>query len=206
VSRRRIVPAVVAVVLATTLLAGCKSNVGAAARVDGTRISESDVNQYVSPKGVASDVAAQANGQQPAPRSQILHYLVQAQLFEHVLAHFGIHPTDGQLEAQHDAAAQTLLQTQLAGADLDRTLDRQLPRAGIRSSFRSRFLRTLELEYLIIRDRKLTQFSQLLAVVQQARVKVSVSPRYGTWDAKNLQLNGQPPLPSFVTQQPVTGG
>ena len=205
-SRRRIVPALVAAALATTLLAGCKSNVGVAARVDGATISESDVNKYVSPKGVASAVAAQAGDQTVSPRAEILHFLIQEQVFERTLRSLNVRPSAGELAAQHDAAASTLLQTQLTGADLDRTLDRQLPRSGVRAAFRNTFLRVQELEYLLITKRKLTQFSQLVAIVRQAGIKVSVSPRYGTWDAANLQLNGKSPLPSFVSAQPAPGG
>jgi len=206
VSRRRIVPVLVAAALAATLLAGCKSNVGVAARVNGASISESDVNKYVSPKGVASAVAAQAAGQTVSPRAEILHFLIQEQVFERTLQHLNIRPSAGELAAQHDQAASTLLQTQLTGADLDRTLDRQLPRSGVRASFRNTFLRVQELEYLLITKRKLTQFSQLVAIVRRAGIKVSVSPRYGTWDAANLQLNGKSPLPSFVSAQPAAGG
>ena len=205
-SRRRIVAAFVAAALATTLLAGCKSNVGVAARVDGTTISESDVNKYLNPKGVASEVAAQSGAQTVSPRAEILHFLVQEQVFERTLRSLNIRPTAGDLAAQHDAAASTLLQTQLTGADLDRALDRQLPRSGVRASFRNTFLRVQELEYLLISKRNLTQFSQLVALVRKAGVKVSVSPRYGSWDAANLQLNNKSPLPSFVSAQPVAGG
>jgi hypothetical protein len=206
VSRRRIVPALVAAALAVTVLAGCKSNVGVAARVSGTTISESDVNKYVSPKGVASSAAAQGGDQAPSPRSEILHFLIQEQVFQKTLRHQGIRPSAGDLAAQHDAAAATLLNTQLTGADLDKTLDRQLPRSGVRASFRNTFLRVQELEYLLIKNGRLTQFSQLLALVRKAGIKVSVSPRYGSWDEANLQLKGTSPLPSFVSAQPAAGG
>jgi len=204
VSRRRILPVLVAAALATTLLAGCKSNVGAAARVGGTTISESDVNRYLNPKGAASP--AQASAQTAAPRSEILHFLVQEQLFERTLRHFGIRATTGELAAQHDPAAATLLGTQLTGDALDRALDTQLPRSGIKASFRATFLRVQELEYLLIKRRNLTRFAELVALVRQAKVSVRVSPRYGTWDAANLQLNGKTPLPSFVSAQPAAGG
>lgn len=205
-SRRRIVAALAAATLAATLLAGCQSNVGVAARVGGTTISESDVNKYLSPNGVASDVAAQAGDQTVAPRSEILHFLIQQRLFERTLRHLGIRPTPGDLAALHDEAAATLLQTQLTGDAVDRTLDKQLPRSGIKASFRPTFLRVQELEYLLIKTRRLTQFSELLKLVRQAHLPVSVSPRYGTWDEANLQLNGKSPLPSFVSAQPAPGG
>jgi len=205
VSRRRIVPALVAAALATTLLAGCKSNVGVAARVDGKSISESDVNKYVSPNGVASEVAAQAGDQPVSPRAEVLNFLIQERVFEQTLRSLNIRPSAGELAAQHDAAASTLLQTQLAGDDLDRTLDKQLPRSGVRASFRDTFLRVQELEYLLITKRKLTQISELVALVRKAGIEVTVSPRYGTWDAAHLTVSSVSPLPSFVSAQPAGG-
>jgi len=205
VSRRRIVPALVAAALATTLLAGCKSNVGVAARVDGKSISESDVNKYVSPNGVASEVAAQAGDQPVSPRAEVLNFLIQERVFEQTLRSLNIRPSAGELAAQHDAAASTLLQTQLAGADLDRAVDKGLPRSAIRASFRATFLRVYELEYLLITKRKLTQISELVALVRKAGIEVTVSPRYGTWDAAHLTVSSVSPLPSFVSAQPAGG-
>jgi len=197
---------VAVVVLAAGLLAGCKSNVGLAARVGNSSISESDVNAYLNPAGVASDAAQQSGSQPPPPRTQILHYMIQERVFEQTLRHVGIRPTAADLAAEHDAAASTLLQTQLAGARLDQELDRQLPRAGIKRSFRSTFLRVQELEYLLIVRRKLTEAAQLVALVHQAKIRVSVSPRYGTWNAQQLGLdNTGAPLPSFVTAQQTPG-
>ena len=204
-SRRRIVPALVAAALATTLLAGCKSNVGVAARVDGKSISESDVNKYVSPNGVASEVAAQAGDQPVSPRAEVLNFLIQERVFEQTLRSLNIRPSAGELAAQHDAAASTLLQTQLAGADLDRAVDKGLPRSAIRASFRATFLRVYELEYLLITKRKLTQISELVALVRKAGIEVTVSPRYGTWDAAHLTVSSVSPLPSFVSAQPAGG-
>jgi hypothetical protein len=202
VSRRRIVPALVAAALATTVLAGCKSNVGVAARVGGTSISESDVNKYVDPKGAPSAAA----NQNASARSVILSVLVQEQVFEQILRQQGVRPSAGEVAAQHDAAG-LVLNTQLTGSDLDRAIEQQvLAKLGIKRSLRPVFLRTYELEFLLVKHTNVQQFSELVAFVKKAHVHVSVAPRYGTWDATNLQVNGTSPLPSFVSAQPAAGG
>lgn len=198
--------ALAAAALAATMLAGCKSDVGVAARVNGSTISESDVNKYVDPKGAPSQAAGQS-GQNASARTVIVSLLVQERVYQQTLRHLGVRPSDGQLSAQHDAAASLLLNTQLAGGALDRAVEQQvLKKFGVKLSLRETFLRVYEYEYLLVQRAKLKQFGELVALVKKAGVKVTVSPRYGTWDAANLQVNGASPLPSFVSAQPAAGG
>jgi hypothetical protein len=201
---RRILITALAAILAVVGLAGCRSNVGVAARVDGHAISESDVNDFLLPGGPEKSASPQSGGQ-ASPRSQILTFQIQEQVFERTLAFLGQHPTSGELAALHDEAANLLLGTQLTGAALDNELRRQLPLSGIKASFTDVFIRVQELETAIIKDQKLQQLPELLALIKKAGVKVSVNPRYGKWDAGKLSLDGKPVIPSFVSLQPSAG-
>lgn len=186
-------------------LAGCRTNVGTAAVVDGHRITESDVNQYLTPRGISSAAIARAGSQgqtPPPPRSLVLQFLIQEQVFEQTLHHLGVHYTDGQLSGSHDQAASLLLQTQLTGSSLDAAIEKQLPSSGVDKAFRPVFLRVEELEYLLIQSQHLTQFAQLVAQVDKAHVSVSVSGRYGTWQPKSLSLDGKPVIPAYLSVQP----
>jgi hypothetical protein len=206
--RRRIVITALAATLAVTGLAGCRTNVGVAARVAGDRITESDVNGYLAPGGVDPSLAAQAKtqGQQVIPpRTQVLQFLIQEKVFEKTLDDLGVRPTPGQLAASHDAAARLLLHTQLTGAALDAAIDKQLPSSGIKKSFRPTFLRVEELEYTLIQKRKLTQLSELVTLIKQAKISVSVNPRYGKWIPNQLSLDGKPVVPPYLSVQPTPG-
>jgi hypothetical protein len=200
VKLRRIATVAVAATLAATGLTACRTNVGVAARVQGSTITESDVNTYLDPKGVASDVAAQAQSQNQtvSPRSEVLLWLIREQVFEKTLKRLNIPVSDGRLAAQHDDAGSALLQTQLAGAALDRQVEQELARIGIKKKFRAQVLRAQELELLLIKQRQMTEESQLTAAVKPAATKVSVGARYGKWDVKSLSLSSDPVLPSFV--------
>lgn len=202
--RRRFLITALAATLAVAGLAGCRTNVGVAARVDGHRISESDVNGYLTPGGVDKAVADEATsqgGQISAPRSQVLQVLIQEQLFRKLLAKRGIRPTQSDLAKVHDEAAAAVLRTDLRGAALDAALDKRLPAFGIKKSFRPLLLRTQAMEYLFVK----AAGNQAQAELTKAHVPVSVSPRYGAWDPKTLQLGNDPVLPSFVSPQAAPG-
>jgi SurA-like protein len=203
--RRRFLITALAASLAVAGLAGCRTNVGVAARVDGHRITESDVNAYLAPGGVDKQVVADATAQGsqvPAPRSQVLQVLIQEQLFRKVLKLRGIRPSAADLAKVHDESAAAVLRTELRGAALDAALDKRLPAFGIKKSFRPLLLRTQALEYLFVK----AAGDKAQAELTKADVSVSVSPRYGAWDPKTLQLGNDPVLPSFVTAQTAAAG
>lgn len=203
--RLRTLGAAVAALLAVAGLAGCRTNVGTAAVVNGHRISESDVNHYVRPQGADPAFVAQVqkSGQTlPAPRSFILHYLIQEQVFERTLAYLGHVPSEGTLASYHDAAVRTFTQIQATGSALDREITRNFTKAGMTADFTSVFLRTSELEYAIIKSKHLTQLSQLAALVKRAGVQVSVSPRYGRWKPNQLALSQTVSTPAYLSVQP----
>lgn len=206
--RFRTLTAVLAAVVATAGLAGCRTNVGTAATIDGFRITDSDVNHYLTPAGPDSSVAANAGktGQVVSPRSQVLQFLIQQQVFTQTLKSFGQVPTDAKLAALHDEAAGVLMQTELKGAALDQAIRTGLPKSGITPDFVNAYLRTQELEFAIIKSRQLTQLPELLTLIKKAHVQVSVSPRYGKWSPSTLGLDGKAAVPSYLTVQPGAGG
>jgi hypothetical protein len=202
--RLRTLAALVLAALAMLGLAGCRTNVGIAATVNGHRITESEVNKYLTPSGTDASLAANARQQGqtvPSPRSQILQYLIQQQVFEHTLASFTKVPSAGELAGLHDQAASVLLQTDLAGDELDSRIRQGLPKSGISAKFTPVFLRVQELEYAIIQAKQLTRQAQLLALVKRAGVKVSVGARYGTWAPATLSVTAGAVTPSFLTVQ-----
>ncbi|WP_375492355.1 hypothetical protein [uncultured Jatrophihabitans sp.] len=196
-----------AAMLAVAGLAGCRTNVGTAASVGKSRISESDVNRYINRQGPNASLVSQARkqGQDVAPKSEVLQALVQDKLFRRVLAKNGGVPSAGELAASRDAAAALLFQTQLTGKALTAALVTGLVRTGIRASFAQEYLTVQSLEYTIIKRENLSQFSDLAKLVKQTGARVSISGRYGKWDAATLQVNRAAAVPSYLKLQPTPG-
>jgi hypothetical protein len=198
--------AVTAAVLAAAGLSACRSNVGAAAVVENTRISESDVQSYLTSTGptqAALDRAKQA-GQTLVPRSLAANTLIQQDVFEHALARTpGGVPSADALNALHDKAASTLLGTTETGAVLDTDIASSLQAEGLQAKFLPLFIRQVELEYALIERVKATTAAELSKAIADQHVNVSVNPRYGAWDASTFQLSTTPNagLPDFL--QPV---
>jgi hypothetical protein len=203
VSRRRLLCAVIAAALAVPTLAACRSDIGVAARVDGTRITESDVNQYLSAGGVDKTLAAQAkaNQQTISPRTLVLSVLIQEQVFAKTLRRQKINVESGDLSALHDRAGSGILQADIGGAALDSKLEELVAHYGIKRNFRAKLLRTTELRLLLIEKAKIDSDSRYVALLKPVASRVTVSPRYGTWDVQSLDLTGKPTLPSFVSEQ-----
>lgn len=196
---RRLTVAAVAI-LAVAGLAGCRTNVGTAATVNGHRFSESDVTTYLTRTGPAASAsaAAKANNQEIEPRVLVLQTLVSVKVYEATLARNGGLPSNAQLASYHDAAAKLLLQSQQTGDQFDKSFRSVLVADGIRTSLLPQFNRQQELEYTLINRLKLTQLSGLVAAVRKAKVHVSVSARYGTWDVSTLSVSDAGRVPSFL--------
>ena len=208
VRRRRIVGATVAAALAVVGLAACRSNVGTAARVDGHRITESDVNRYLAPAGVASDrgrrrrAAGTARG--PSVGGSADGWSASA-VFQQTLDRYRISTTAGELAAEHDRAGSLLVGAQMSGAALDRRIDQLLTGSGLRTASASACSAPRNSRYLLVEQRKITTQAQLSKAVKPIASKVSVSPRYGAWDVGALQLGQTAGLPSFVARRTPGG-
>lgn len=183
--RTRIGAVVVALALASGL-AACQTNAGAAATVDGKRISESDVTDLLTSTGTA------------AGRNLVVAFLVQEKLYERALQKKGQLPSAAQLNGSAAGALSLLFGQQVPAAQANASLlDPTLTKDGVRTRFDATILRAAELEYAFIQTNKIATAAQLAAVVKAARVPVSVSPRYGRWNAATVQLD-QAATPDFL--------
>jgi len=180
----RVLTVAVACTLAAVTLTGCQTKVGAAAVVDGHKISESDLNSYLTPKAQPIQVSQSGS---IAPRTFVLETLVENQLLRALLQRQG-QPTDAStLAAAHDKA--------LGGAT-DADYDQQADAAGLSRKFTPIYVQKLELAYLADGAFKSNTAAESAAA---AKVPVTLNPRYGTWDPKNgITDLAKNQLPSFL--------
>jgi hypothetical protein len=194
-------------VIAVSGLSACRSNVGAAAVIDGQRISESQVHKYLIRAGADPAVKSQAaqNGQVLVPQSIAVNTLVQAKVYELVLRRTpGGLPSDAQLRSARDAAAQTLSGGQVSSAaDLIKAISSELGKEGLKANLLPAVVRSFDLEYAVINRIKAASSADLAKAVAAQHIKVSVNPAYGSWSAPDVTV--VPPsgksLPSFLTLQ-----
>lgn len=193
----RTLTAVAVATLAVVGLAGCRSNVGTAATVNGHRISESRVSSYITPDAKPARAQAQ-NGQsfEVAPRAVVAQTLIEIRLLEAVLAAApGGAPSQGRV-AQARAAV-------LAGKSAKQfTAAHGL--TGFTDSFADVFVHDQALGALLTSYQQ--QGVDVRRLLAQTRLHVSVSPRYGKWDPQSLSLlggNAGSNLPGYLTLQPA---
>jgi hypothetical protein len=191
-------PVLLAAALALSLLAACRTHVGAAAFVANTRISESDVHGYIDPNGPSADALANAqqNGGTLSPRTTVTSVLVTDLVFRAVLAKRDALPSNANLRQLHDAAL-AFFGAQAGGDQIDASLAANLKNDGLRSSLLPKLLENYELEYVLIQQVKAQSIGDLSKAVAAANVPVSVNPAYGTWDAANVRVGGAS-LPPFL--------
>jgi hypothetical protein len=203
----RPVAAAAAALIAAAALTACTPKAGAAAIVDDTRISTTEVGKYVTRSGPTPDAVAQAaqQDQQLLPKTTVVTYLVQQVVFARALAatRDGM-PSDTVLSQLHDRSAQTLLGSSLTGAALDTYLIDNVGKSGFTDKFPALVLRTVELEQALIDRLKASSIEDLAAAVQKTGVHVAVNPRYGTWSSEHLDVEDPAgAVPSFLTLVPA---
>ena len=195
--RSRPLTVVAAAVLAALVLAGCSSsNVGQAASVNGQRISESDVSRYLTSKARPVTLSNQNGGSTVvAPRAFVVQILVYNRLLHDLLAKTpGGVPTGGELAALEKGVKQGKSAKQVANAQgvvgYSAALHRELVR---------RFA------YAAALQKRQQAGADVNKLAQQLDVTVSVSPRYGRWNAKTLSIDTGPEaaVPPFLTLQPT---
>lgn len=210
--RARTCAAAAVLALSAVVLAGCHTNVGTAATVNGHRISESDVSSYVSHAGPKPQLLPGASGQTlPAARTFVLQILIAERLFDRAVEANGGPASAADLAKIHDAAVQGALQAPGSGAVLDRQATVVMRALGVTDSFVSHYVRTIELEYVLAVQRiHASSAAQFTNAVLKTDPKVSVNPRYGKWQQKAMSIDGSDSagLPSFLTLQsaPASGG
>lgn len=177
-------------------LTGCRSHVGTAATVNGQRISESRVNDFVT-------VAARplqlkdSSGKTVAvqPRAYALETLIFAQLLPRLLARtsHGV-PSKGQLAQVTSQILAGKSETAFANGN---------GITGFTSSFAKVWVHTQALGTVL--STYAQQGLDVNSLVHRAGFTVSVSPRYGGWDAKNVtfDFSAAAGVPGFVSLQPT---
>ena len=197
--RVRSLTAAAAATLALTALAGCRSNVGNAATVNGERISDTTVSQYVTRRAKSVTLSSSSgSGVEVSPKAFVLQTLVYTRLLK-ALVEVGPNggPTKGQLAA---IAAQT------RGGKSAEAFATSQGITGYTSAFDRQLVQRQT--YAAVLQSYQQQGVDLPTLLKKARIKVSVSPRYGKWDDKALSLDGSSGagVPAFVKLQPTPSG
>lgn len=187
----RSVAVAAALVLGVSGLTACRTNVGSAATIDGHRVSESDVADYLTSS--AQPLKSSDGTQSVAPKPFVVDILIRQRLYRKILqASPTGAPTSGQLT--------TLRRQYLAGSSTKATVER-LGVKGYRPSFDSAIVDVQVLASLLNQEQQ--QGADLSAVLKKLRFPVSVNPRYGKWDTKNLRLvsDAKAGVPAFLRLQ-----
>lgn len=188
---RRAAAVGVAAVLATAGLTACRTNVGTAATVNGHRITETQVNDYITPNAQP----VQQQGGTMSPRSFVLYLLIDERLGFAILQ--GIpslrHLTSAQLDARLDSDLGGKTPTQVAESE---------GLKGYQESFYRVALRVQELSSIVQSARQQLGSDAVDKIIRTVHFTVSVNPRYGTWDAAKLSFNGTPAVPSYLSVAP----
>lgn len=170
---------------------GCRTNVGAAATVGASRISEDDVSKYVGPAGTT-----------PNTRPLIVNYSIKEKLYARALALKGAKLSEAELRSLQVVAAQQILGAQVStAAEVMDSLVAGLSRIGVTAAFAPIVLRSAELEYAFALSSKATNDTALIAATKALHIPVSISPRYGSWSSDKLQIL-EAPTPDFLTTSP----
>ncbi|MEO6502175.1 MAG: hypothetical protein ABIQ09_09730 [Jatrophihabitantaceae bacterium] len=173
--------------LACLGLVGCDSKAGAAAVIDGRRITEKDLSRYVPAN--AQPIPGQ-NGSTTPAKNFVLQFLVRNEVFPMLLAAAGSPVSEAQLEAGKAAA--------LEGTN-ERELTQQIVASGLSERFEPVVLRNREL--IAVLQTKLTTDKQISDALAKIKDKVSINPRYGSWDLASLSVKdlGKKQLPSVLS-------
>lgn len=186
--RVRYLGAAAAAVLALAGLAGCKSNVGQAAVINGQRISESDVSQYLTPDAQPVNEQDQNGASvQVSPRSFVLSQLINEQLGFAIL---------------HAVPAVSSVTPQQIDSQLHNDLNGKSPRQvaeslglhGYTDAFYHIVLRVQEISS-VLRQQSGTAVNKAISTIH---FRVSVSPRYGRWDNKQLRFTAGGTVPGYL--------
>ena len=174
-------------VLSCLGLVGCDSKAGTAAVVDGHRISEKELSRYIPAN--AKPISAGDGSSTPA-KNFVLQFLVRNEVFPLLLAAAGAPVTDAQLEASRAQALEGIT---------ERELTEQIVSSGLSERFEPVVLRNRQL--LALLRAKLTTDKQIDDALAKIKDKVSINPRYGSWDLRSLSVQnlGKKQLPSVLS-------
>ena len=190
----RVVAAAAALVVGVSGLTACRTNVGNAATIDGQRVSESDVNDYVT--GSAQPIKSSDGSDSIAPKPFVIDILIQKGLYRKLLAASPSGaPSTGQLT--------TLRRQFLAGSTAKAKVE-TLGAVGYSTAFDSTVVDVQVLGTLLNQEQ--SSGVDVSAIAAKTKYPVTVNPRYGTWDAKTLRFDAGTTsgVPAFLTLQSTT--
>lgn len=186
--RLRLLAVLPVLVLGCLGLVGCDSKAGTAAVVDGHRITEQELSRYVPPN--AQPIPGQNGASTPA-KNFVLQFLVRNEVFPLLLAASGSPVTEAQLAAGRAQALQ---------GTTEQELTQQIVASGLSERFQPVVLRNRQL-IAVLQTRLTTdkQINDALAKIKDK--KVSINPRYGSWDLGSLSLKdlSKKQLPSVLS-------
>lgn len=190
--------AVLAAGAVATTITGCSSsNVGVAAKVDGTRITETQLSHYVTPGARA--VSLQQSGPKTPPKSFVLFILVYDRLYADLLR-----STKGGMPAPGVVSRQI---STFVGNQTPKQAVARLKVYGYTAELDQAVLRFRALSELL--SQRQTQGVNIGAALRKLSFPVTINPRYGTWNAKTFTLDtttksgGPAGLPGFLDLQPT---
>jgi hypothetical protein len=189
--RLRMLTVAAVAALAVAGLGACRTNVGAAATIDGHRISESDVAKYLTSKaeGVPQQDANGGNTTIPA-RSWVLRTLLNERLYGKLLA---ASPNGTPAAGEIADAKEQLLQ----GSSED-TVAKQYADHGYQRAFGAVYLRAAALEQILRTE--IQNGLDVTRILDKLKLSIHVNPRYGQWNSKTYELSTAPGagLPDFL--------
>lgn len=182
----------VAAVLTLSLTACDPNQTGAAAIVDQVRITEAEVNQAASEAIAAADRVPPGQGQ-PIDRTQVLKQnterLINSQLIAIAAAQEGVTVSQSEVDKLLQQASYGTDQLHFEG---NIAVQAGVPPQAISSFARDFLLRQKLGQQLDPKGGPEAQMKAANAKISQVaeQVGVTVSPRYGTWDAATLAIGG----------------
>jgi hypothetical protein len=185
--------AALAAVLAATLLAGCGgSNVGIAAKVNGSQISETQLANYITPKAKGINLSGKPNDIAP-PKSFVLYILIREQLYSALLRKTGGMPSQGRISG--------LINSYVGNGTPQHAVE-ALGVHGYTPAFAQHVLRYRALGGVL--DQRVRSGVQVGAAVRSLHFPVVINPRFGAWNAKKLAIVTGPAagLPGYLHLQP----
>jgi hypothetical protein len=192
---------------AVTGLTACQTKVGLAAAVNKHRLTDSQLTDFV--RAGSGPYTDQNSGSTVFPKAFALETWIDSALFTAAVEDKGAAPSAAELSSASSALLSNTTRSAVRKAytglgystkmgdlviDANATLIVLLERTGA----------SLQQASDAVKSGSANQ--QIVSAIQAAKPKVTVSSRYGTWDASQLRLSADPDsgLPSFV-QGPAGG-
>jgi len=189
------IAAALAVATALLLSACSSSNVGIAAKYDGQRLTETQLGNYVTPH--AQGVSLSQTGGPTPPKDFALFILIRERLYADLLR-----STKGGMPQAGRVAA---LVDNYVGNGTPQQAVTSLGVKGYSPSFATQVLRYRALGQLL--DQRVQSGVDVNAALKTLNFPVTINPRFGTWDRKQLTLKtgSTDGVPGFLTLQPGGG-